>query len=131
MNDNGSQRITVAARSGVSGKGGILDVHNGGATTTIRLEGDTGNGDPQINMYAIDGTPRTRLVGDSGIGGYINLYRPGSPAIAAVSITAYDFALGKSLVTTDALRITGGADLSEQFDVETLDESVKPGMVVS
>jgi hypothetical protein len=54
-------------------------------------------------------------------------------------IVAYDESLGRRVFSVDhdgwtkvsVLEITGGADLSEQFDVAAQDEQVKPGMVVA
>jgi hypothetical protein len=38
---------------------------------------------------------------------------------------------GEGRITTQVLQITGGSDLSEQFDVNAVHEALKPGMVVS
>ena len=38
---------------------------------------------------------------------------------------------GNGRIITQELQITGGSDLSEQFDVNTLDFEIQPGMVVS
>ena len=38
---------------------------------------------------------------------------------------------GEGRITTQVLQITGGSDLSEQFDVNAIHEALKPGMVVS
>lgn len=38
---------------------------------------------------------------------------------------------GNSKITTQVLQITGGSDLSEQFDINANDDALKPGMIVS
>ena len=63
----------------------------------------------------------------AGQGGQINLYR--ADGTVTISIDA-DFN-GDGRIITQELQITGGSDLSEQFDVRTSDGSaVQPGMLV-
>lgn len=63
----------------------------------------------------------------SGQGAQINLYR--ADGVATISIDA-DFN-GDGRIVTQELQITGGSDLSEQFDVRTADGStVQAGMLV-
>jgi hypothetical protein len=38
---------------------------------------------------------------------------------------------GEGRITTQVLQITGGSDLSEQFDINTAEHTLEPGMVVS
>jgi hypothetical protein len=38
---------------------------------------------------------------------------------------------GEGRITTQVLQITGGSDLSEQFDINTAEHALEPGMVVS
>jgi hypothetical protein len=50
--DDGSERVTFAARNGTTFKGGLIDVKNDSSLNTIRLIGDTGSGDSRLDMYA-------------------------------------------------------------------------------
>jgi hypothetical protein len=82
------------------------------------------NGD-NINTIKIDGDE------DFQGGGWIRLYKEdGSTAITLDSMNEN----GEGQITTQVLQITGGSDLSEQFDIHppTQDTSLKPqpGMLV-
>jgi len=104
LNDNGSERISFAARNGSTGVGGLIGVKNGTAGNTILMTGDTGGGHSKIGMFNASGVEVIQL---------------------HASHTA-----GKGRIVTPVLEITAGADLSEQFDVTSKDTTVQPGMVV-
>ncbi len=44
MKHNGAERISLAARNGATGAGGLVEIRNGSGTATVRLVGDNGNG---------------------------------------------------------------------------------------
>jgi hypothetical protein len=104
LNDNGSDRITFAARNGSTGVGGLIGVKNGSAGNTVLITGDTGVGHSKIGMFNASGVEVIQL---------------------HTSHTA-----GKGRIVTPVLEITAGSDLSEQFDVTSRDAAVQPGMVV-
>ena len=62
-------------------------------------------------------------------GGEIKLYN--GSGVETLKLDAHYGATGQSRVTTASLEITGGADLSEQFDVGDDGDQAEPGMVVS
>jgi hypothetical protein len=106
---------------------GQLVLHNNTAAdqfAAILTANATGGG--SLTLYNSNGLARASLFGGNG-GGTMNLYR--SDGSNTVSIVADD-GTGSGLVTTSVLQITGGADLSEQFDVQTGDGNLQPGMVV-
>jgi hypothetical protein len=105
LNDNGATRITFAARNGSTGVGGLVGVLNGSGVPTVLATGDTGGGNGKIALLNPSGTETVGL--------YAN------------------FTGGKSRVVTHVLQITGGSDLSEQFDINAVHEELKPGMVVA
>jgi hypothetical protein len=102
----------------------LLNNNNPGQFAAILTANATGGG--SLNLYNSNGLSRASLFGGNG-GGTMNLYR--SDGSNTVSIVADDGA-GSGLVTTSVLQITGGADRSEQFDVQTADGDLQPGMVV-
>ncbi|WP_193213833.1 hypothetical protein [Luteolibacter marinus] len=84
------------------------DVTNKGAVNTIQLDGGTND--------LGDGGGRVRLRNESGQ--------------VTVELDAAD-GDGNGLVRTQVLEITGGSDLSEQFNINGNDLKPEPGMLVS
>ena len=76
-----------------------------------------------------DGLTRVYLDARDGAagGGIIKLY----DAAGNRTITIDSDYGGDGRIVTEVLQITGGADLSERFDVASKEGAVKPGMVVS
>lgn len=85
---------------------GQIDLYMGG-TRTISIEGGEESTGGQIRLRKADGTPTITLDAELGLG-------------------------GDGRITTDELQITGGSDLSEQFDIHSLvgNEPPSAGMVV-
>jgi hypothetical protein len=173
--DEGSERVTFAARNGTTTRGGLIDVKNDTSLNTIRLIGDTGSGDSRLEMYAggtnlsfqifaddsssgssvylYNGAGQTRveidsddgdngavirlydaggglglfLDADSSSAGYLAVY--GTNGVADIILDGRDSG-GNGRVICDVLQINGGSDLSEQFDVNTVQGAPEPGMVV-
>jgi hypothetical protein len=93
----------LAATIGTSaGTGGFCELNNASGAVGLRLDGD-----------------------DAG-GGLIQVRN----AAGAVTVTIDGDLSGDGRVTTQELQITGGSDLSEQFDITSVEGSPKPGMVV-
>ncbi|MBC8097339.1 MAG: hypothetical protein H7Y43_16155 [Akkermansiaceae bacterium] len=151
FNDNGSERITLAARNGTTGRGGLIDVKNNSSLNTIRLIGDTSSGDSRLEMYAggtnlslqivaddsssgsaihlYDGTGDQRIEIDSDDGDNAAIIRLRNSA-GVTTITLDAETGGDGRITTQELQITGGSDLSEQFDINSLRHEIKAGMIV-
>jgi len=220
LNDNGSERISFAARNGSTGRGGLIGVMNGSAAATVLVTGDTGTGNSdlslfnsagtrtiraqagasQISTFGSDGLEQIRLwgasfgeillfdnagnhetvklsagdpSGDSGASlrlrnasGSDRVVIQGQDANGGGAITIRDASgtetvtilgaesssqggkirlqdslgnntvlldgdvNGEGWIQTQVLRITGGADLSEQFDIHAICDELQPGMVV-
>jgi len=153
FNDNGAERIALAARNGATGRGGLIDVKNDGSFNTIKLTGDTGGGQGQIAMVRTNGSNTVEIraseLGDDGAElvlrnadgvatfevdadltgtGDAEVYLRNGSGITTVILDAD--AGGSGRVTTQILQITGGSDLSEQFNIRPVDRAVEPGMVV-
>lgn len=67
-------------------------------------------------------------LGDRNVPGRLEVY-PGGSAIPVITLDGND-ADSKGRITTQVLEITGGSDLSENFDITSEDDSPKPGMIV-
>jgi hypothetical protein len=171
--DNGSERVSIAARNGTSGFGGLVDVKNNSSLNTVRLIGDSGASRGTIQLYDTDGSTlvgaleghsggswlRTwdengiatgyfgssavsggfaelfqadgdlglLLDGDSSGAGYLSVY--GTNGSVVIQLDGQDSG-GNGRVITQVLQITGGSDLSEQFDINAASSALQPGMVV-
>ena len=145
------ERITFAAQNGDSGRGGLIDIKNNSSLNTIRLIGDSGFNDSKFEMYA-GGTNKSFEIfaDDSSAGSAMYLYDgAGSQRVEIDSDDGDDGAIirlknsagsttitldadlsGDGRITTQELQITGGSDLSEQFDITSLAGPPEPGMVV-
>ncbi|UCE18685.1 MAG: hypothetical protein JSV84_17880 [Gemmatimonadota bacterium] len=153
LSDGTQTTIWMDAR-GAGGGGGALFYNSSGTRTmefdadeddaaTIRLfdaggeeaveilaaEGSTGS---QITLKKADGTATIVMDAEEGSGGGsdINLYN--GDGDLTIQIDADWEGSGEGRVSTQVLQITGGSDLSEQFDVQgaLADVSPAPGMVV-
>jgi hypothetical protein len=96
-----------------------------GNQTAVQLTANGSSGGILL-LNNTNGLQRAVIAGNNG-GGSCNLYR--SDGAATITMNADDGA-GSGLITTSVLQITGGADLSEQFDIESADGAIQPGMVV-
>lgn len=78
-------------------------------------------------MYNASGARTVWLDGDSADGAYVAL----SNASGANKIILDADYSGDGRIITQELQITGGSDLSEQFDIKPAQFEIAPGMVVS
>lgn len=134
--------IRVGNGNGTSG--GLYLYRNGQATSTIHLNGHTGNA-----RFGLDGeeSGEVFLYSDLGGGSTIHLNgdtgnaRLGNSGVESGELFLYSDTGGGATIwlngdtgntRTKTLTITGGADLAEPFDVASTGESdIEPGMVVS
>lgn len=92
----------IASESGV--EGGQLLMRNKSGFQTVQLDGDaSGNGSGYLRLYKGDGSTGVTIEGDAS---------------------------GEGKITTQVLQITGGSDLSEQFDIQSIHAELKAGMIV-
>jgi len=107
--------------------GGYVGVRDSSGNTTVYLDGNQG-GEAAVALRDANGVGRIRLAaGASGEGGVLSVRNSiGEPV---VQIDAWDED-GNGRVTTEVLEITGGADLSEQFEISNPGNMVEPGSVV-
>jgi hypothetical protein len=145
------ERITFAAQNGTTGRGGLIDIKNNSGLNTFRLIGDTGANSSRLEMYAGgtnlsfevvandsaagsamflfdgSGSQRVEIDSDDGDDGAVIRLR-NATGTTTITLDA-DFS-GDGRITTQELQITGGSDLSEQFDISAGEQAPKPGMVV-
>lgn len=141
---NGSTRVLIDGHN-ASG-GGEITVRKSDGANTIELDGSGA----QISTYGSDGLEQIRLWGlgygeillkDSSVdnrtavvlsangtgGGLLRLLR--NDGVSTITLDA-DVS-GEGRITTQVLQITGGSDLSEQFDIKAIHDELKAGMIVS
>ena len=108
---------------------GNAKVVDAGGNDAVVLQADGLGSAGQISMYDNDGTQTVRIVAaeSSTTGSEIKLSK--ADGTTTIEIDA-DFN-GDGRIITQELQITGGSDLSEQFDIDGVKGAVKPGMLVS
>jgi len=126
-NTGGTRTLQIDSDSGT--QGGYIRLYDSAGTATITLDAQETAGDgAEITMYNAGGTRTLQIDSDSGTqGGYIQLYDSAGNA----TITLDGETGGDGRITTQELAITGGSDLSEQFDINASMTPVEAGMLVS
>ncbi len=126
-NTNGNNRALLAGQS--TGGGGGLFLYDGNGTSTVALNAaENSTTGSQLVMKQANGTTTIQLDAEfnAGGGGFLQLSR--GDGTAAITLRAD--ATGEGKITTQVLQITGGADLSEQFEIKAANEAPQPGMIV-
>jgi hypothetical protein len=124
----GAGKVYLRA-SEAAGNAARMLMFNSAGTRTFDFDADRGDGDSGIWMRDNDGTVTVELhSGEGTLGGPtqggIMIFRTSS----GLETVRIDAEYGHT--TTGILSITGGSDLSEQFDITTQDGAVEPGTVV-
>jgi hypothetical protein len=121
---DGTQTITLDAEHSNGGCLFQLSDGNGDSSILIDCQEDTYGGG--LIRVRDAGSTRIYLGANDGVsgGGIVKLYD--DTGARTITIDA-DYS-GEGRIITEVLQITGGADLSEQFDISGV---VKPGMIVS
>lgn len=120
-------KIRLWSGDGSMSLGGQIDVMGLGSTRTVTIDGHSGNGG---SLFLYDSYARLEAALRTGTsGGSLTLYDEAGTATVVIDGQHSD---GSGRVTTQVLEITGGSDLSEQFDVAAWSGGAPlPGMVVS
>jgi hypothetical protein len=98
-------------------------------TETVEILGaESTSAGSQILMRQANGTNTIQLDAEAGAsgGGYLALYKGDGRATIVLRADSS----GSGRITTQVLEITGGSDLSEQFDINATSLSLEPGMIV-
>ncbi len=118
----GTENIQLSGGSA----GGNLTVKDDAGAATVYLAASGAGGGFQY-LYKANGNIGVQLDGDSSGAGYVGVY--GTNGSILISLDGQSSGDGR--ITCDVLQINGGSDLSEKFDITSIHDVVKPGMIVS
>jgi hypothetical protein len=151
---NGVQLVSLVASEN-SGSGGQLAFYRTNGALTVEIDGDvlaggagggvwlysqkgqktveilaqeSANAGGQIELYRTNGTRTVQIDGEVGTGGggYMAVYSSNGTALIELDSNVS----GDGRIKTPVLEITGGSDLSEQFNVKAPIGTTEPGMIV-
>jgi hypothetical protein len=128
-NSAGDQTVYLWGRDSDGTGDGQIGLKKASGTETVTIQAGEGAGGAQLLMRNAAGVQTVQLDSDaSGVAcGYLALYR--SNGVATIIMDADGSGDGR--VTTQVLQITGGSDLSENFEINSEKDSLEPGMIVS
>jgi hypothetical protein len=113
---------------------GTIELFDGSHDRTVLIEpseSSSGSGNLGAQIALANGSGTTTLELDGAIYDGGALYLKNSSGSSTVLIYGDYASTGDGRVVTDELQITGGSDLSEQFDIRGEDVVLAPGPVVS
>jgi hypothetical protein len=114
--------------NGSGAYGGVLKAVNDTGVETVQIKGGEFAGDgAELRLYEADGTNTFEVDAEMNSGAHVYL-RNGDGTTTIQLDADYN---GDGRIITQELQITGGSDLSEQFDVDPMEIEIEPGMVVS
>jgi hypothetical protein len=124
---DGSAGLAISANNGTGGGGLTVYRDNGTFAGQLTVGGTSGflgvaNSSGNNRVYAQGSNP------SGSQGGYLGLIN--SAGSQTITLDASDGS-GDGRITTQVLQITGGSDLSEQFDITALHDELKAGLIVS
>lgn len=125
---NGATGVNIDADATNANGGGEITVNDTAGAIRVRVDGNSIGTGGEISVFDDDGTETIEILGaeTATSGGQILLR--GADGITEIEIDSEFGAAGDSgRIITPVLQITGGADLSEQFDITG---DFEPGMVV-
>lgn len=125
--DSGVVNVRLRAEEfGGTGEGGILELFNSDGTQTVEIDGDT-TGGGYIDVKNNSSATRAQIQTSSDGGGFASFRN--SSGTSTIILDGHD-SNGEGRITTQVLQITGGSDLSEQFDITPVETELEPGMIV-
>lgn len=132
--ETGNFGILLHGQKNASNDGGFAEFFNESGNRTIQAAGQNGTGAQNGGWFALfrnDGVRTVELEaaedGSNTQGSTLKLYNDSGQL--TLELDADHGSSNQGRVITDILEITGGSDLSEQFDIA--DRQVEPGHVVS
>lgn len=131
VDSSGDLRMLVTTEDDMGDTGGTLYLYGSPDTTPELLLSASTSGAGRVDVRQPGGNFAIRMEGNgaSYSGGEIRLFN--GSGVQTLELDAHHDGSGQSRITTASLEITGGADLSEQFDVGDGDTAAEPGMVLS
>lgn len=142
---DGTETVTVGSQGN-----GTITLRQGDGSAAIGISANNGSGGGGLSVYRDTGAFAGQLT-VSGTSGFLGLANSagqnrfvgvGANAAGGAALYLYDSTGAATIVldsdqgnegriTTQVLTITGGSDLSENFDVNASEDELKPGMIVS
>ena len=130
MNLRNSLGNVTLALDADSSDDSVLSLNDSTGTASIRLNSDSVASAGEIAMYAVDGSTKTvQIIAAETTTTGAQIALRNAAGVATIVLDA-EFGSEGGRITTSVLEITGGSDLSEQFDI-TAATTIEPGMVVS
>lgn len=113
------------------GDDGVIRLYDAGGTTGIRLHSDGAYSGGEISVLDSTGVETVEILGSEGTnnGGQVSIRN--AAGTSTITLDGEFGTGGPGRITTQVLEITGGSDLSEQFDIASSNHELQPGMVVS
>lgn len=126
-NESAARKLLL---SGSSGSGGEISLFDAAGTETVELiSAETASTGGQVRVFNAAGNATIEIDGDFGSTGEGWIQVRNSAGTATITLDG-DVG-GDGRITTQELQITGGSDLSEQFNILPAgDTTSRPGMVV-
>jgi len=121
MNEDEVKTFTISSEFGAPGRGAAIEMRNGLDENTVSLNAHSNPAQSgSLFLRASDGASRVvvesaELGGTLDNGAAVRLFN--ELGDQTIKLDAHSGALGEGKITTEILEITGGADLSERFDV--------------
>jgi hypothetical protein len=132
QNEIGQDRIVLeASEAGSTSDGAQLTMYNDFGVATVGLDADLGGTDGgQLALFNAAGVNTVEIRGQESTDptNGASLYLRNDTGTTTIELDADYGASGQGRIITEVLEITGGADLSEQFDIAGVD--LEPGTVV-
>ena len=127
--DDGTQTIELLGAETVTG-GGRIRVRSADGTNAAELREDQTEGGGELRLYNAEGEGTVVIEAQESAsdGAQINLYN--NAGIKTMELDGEYGQGGPSRVTTGTVEITGGSDLSEQFEISPSELEPEPGMIV-
>ncbi len=130
LNGNGIRTIALRGDDGLSGDGGLIMGFSGNGTRIFELDTEINSGAPNMVLEHPSVGNASQLFFTVDSGGRLDFRNAAGATTISIDSDNGDGTSGNGVITTQVLAITGGSDLSENFDIRAFDGLVKPGMVV-
>jgi hypothetical protein len=130
LDTNGTRTVLLEAAEGGGTAGSQLVMYQANGVATIQLDAEVGTGGGgYFALYNAAGVETVTLEADEVVGDGGQLVLRNNAGTATIVLDANQGTEGR--ITTQVLTITGGSDLSENFDVNDAQDELQPGMIVS
>jgi len=129
-NEDGA--TTVFLGSSGSGSAGFLQVEDNSSAIKVKLDAEVGGINAGVGqLFNSAGTETIRLEAEEAAGNGAAIKLKNFAGQTTIELDAGLGSSGDGRIITQELQITGGSDLSEQFDISSDAGAPRPGMVVS